>query len=362
MSILIVVGARPNFMKCAPVIEQMLIKKIDFKLVHTGQHYDKNMSDEIFLDLEIPKPDYHMRVGSGTHAKQTALIMNGFEKICDEVIPKLVIVAGDVNSTLACALVASKKNIPIAHIESGLRSFDNSMPEEINRILVDRISQILFVTEQSGLNNLLNEGIDKDKVHFVGNSMIDSLLKVSKSINNDGVLDSFNIKRKRFCLVTLHRPSNVDGKENIKKVINILNILSKTMPIVFPVHPRTKKQLYSCKVPLSENIKTCDALSYKIFVSLLENAKVVLTDSGGVQEETTFFKTPCITYRENTERPITVQIGTNYLTGTDKINIIEVFKKIISGNSKSGSIPPKWDGNSGKRIVSIIDNYINGQD
>ena len=233
-----------------------------------------------------------MKVGSGTHAQQTALIMKGFEHICDELKPKLVLVAGDVNSTLACALVASKKNISIAHVESGLRSFDNSMPEEINRILVDRISNLLFVTEQSGIDNLINEGIDKSKIHFVGNSMIDSLIKVSSSIQSDEAVNSFSIKKNNYCLVTLHRPSNVDGKQNIAKVVKILNKMSTRLPVLFPMHPRTKKQLSSFDITMSDSIIKCDALSYKIFVNLLANAKVVFTDSGGVQEETTFLKLP----------------------------------------------------------------------
>ena len=358
MSILIIVGARPNFMKCAPVLEHMLIKKIDFKLVHTGQHYDKNMSDDIFLDLGMPNPDFHMGVGSGSHAQQTALIMKDFEKICDKTKPKLVVVAGDVNSTLACSLVASKKNIPIAHIESGLRSFDNSMPEEINRILVDRISHLLFVTEQSGIDNLINEGINRNKIHFVGNSMMDSLIKVSRTIENNNILDSFSVEKKNYCLVTLHRPSNVDGEANIKKVVKILNKISRKLPVLFPIHPRTKKQLSSFDLSLSKRITICDALSYKIFVNLLANAKVVFTDSGGVQEETTFFNTPCITYRENTERPITVKMGTNFLAGTDEEKVFKIFNQIMDGYKKIGKIPPKWDGKSGMRITNIIDEYL----
>lgn len=358
MSVLIIVGARPNFMKCAPVLDSMLIKEIDFKLIHTGQHYDKNMSDDIFLDLGMPNPDFHMGIGSGSHAQQTALIMKDFEKICDKTKPKLVVVAGDVNSTLACALVASKKNIPIAHIESGLRSFDNTMPEEINRILVDRISHLLFVTEQSGIDNLINEGISRDKIHFVGNSMIDSLIKVHQPIENNDILNSFSIEKKNYCLVTLHRPSNVDGEKNIKKVVNILNEISKRLPILFPIHPRTKKQLSFFDITLNNRIKICDALSYKIFVNVLANAKVVFTDSGGVQEETTFFNTPCITYRENTERPITVEIGTNYLVGTDEKKVFKIFDQIMDDNKKIGKIPPKWDGKSGMRIVNIIHEYL----
>ena len=358
MSVIIVVGARPNFMKCAPIIEHMLIKKIDFKLVHTGQHYDKNMSGNIFFDLKIPKPDYHMKVGSGTHAAQTALIMEGFDHICDEEKPKLVIVAGDVNSTLACALVGKKKNIPIAHVESGLRSFDNSMPEEINRILVDRISDLLFVTEQSGIDNLIREGISTDKIHFVGNTMIDSLIKVSKTIEENKIYNSFSIQKKNYCLVTLHRPSNVDGENSIKKVVNILNEMSKKISILFPIHPRTKKQLSSFDVSLSRKIKVCDALSYKDFVNLLSNAKVVFTDSGGLQEETTFFKIPCITYRDNTERPVTLKMGTNILAGTDERKVLNIFNEILDGNEKLGKIPPKWDGKSGKRIANIIDEYL----
>ncbi len=358
MSVLIIVGARPNFMKCAPVLEQMVIKKIDFKLVHTGQHYDKNMSDDILLDLGMPAPDFQMGIGSGSHAQQTASIMKDFEKICDKTKPKLVVVAGDVNSTLACALVASKKNIHIAHIESGLRSFDNSMPEEINRILVDRISNILFVTEKSGIVNLINEGQSMDKIHFVGNSMIDSLIKVSKKIKKNTILSSFSVEKKKYCLVTLHRPSNVDGEKNIKKVVNILNEISRKLPVLFPIHPRTKKQLSFYNMTLSKRVKICDALSYKIFVNVLANAKVVFTDSGGIQEETTFFNIPCITFRENTERPITVEIGTNFLAGTEENKILKIFNQIMDGNEKLGKIPPKWDGKSGMRIASIIDEYL----
>ena len=232
------------------------------------------------------------------------------------------------------------------------------MPEEINRILVDRISDLLFVTEQSGIDNLIREGISTDKIHFVGNTMIDSLIKVSKTIEENKIYNSFSIQKKNYCLVTLHRPSNVDGENSIKKVVNILNEMSKKISILFPIHPRTKKQLSSFDVSLSRKIKVCDALSYKDFVNLLSNAKVVFTDSGGLQEETTFFKIPCITYRDNTERPVTLKMGTNILAGTDEKKVLNIFNEILDGNEKFGKIPPKWDGKSGKRIANIIDEYL----
>ena len=352
--ICLVVGTRPNFMKIAPIINRMKILGIDFILVHTGQHYDNTMSKDIMNDLNLDKPDYFLDVRGGSHAVQTSRIMKRFEKVCIEIKPSLVVVPGDVNSTLACALVAAKMNIPLAHIESGLRSFDKNMPEEKNRILVDHISDLLFVSEISGIDNLKKEGISGDMVHLVGNCMIDSLISILPKSKEKKPWENFNLCEKEYTLVTLHRPSNVD--KNIEKTIDLLNLLSKENKLLFPVHPRTMKQINKYKKQLNNNIVLCDPLSYIDFLGIMSEANIVVTDSGGIQEETTYLGVQCVTFRDNTERPITVDIGTNHLVGTNIEDLIKTFKKITSGDRKNGKIPEKWDGKTADRIIDVIIN------
>ena len=353
-----VVGTRPNFMKMMPVISGLNKLNIPNMLIHTGQHYDENMSKVFFRDLRIPDPDIFLGVGSGSHAEITAKIMIEFEKVCLKNNPRLVIVAGDVNSTLACALAAKKLNIPIAHVESGLRSYDEEMPEEINRILTDRMSDLLFVTEKSGIEHSLNEGIAREKIHFVGNCMIDSVKKFLPAALEQKPWDEYALDEYDYTLITLHRPSNVDSAKNINKVVRMLNEMSKSSKLVFPVHPRTKSKLAQSSHKLDGNILMLEPLPYLEFLGLMAKARLVITDSGGIQEETTYLGVQCITFRKNTERPVTVDLGTNQLVGTDPRELLKTFNKIINGEIKKGSIPPKWDGNAGTRIVKIINEYL----
>ena len=353
-----VVGTRPNFMKMMPVISGLNKLNIPNMLIHTGQHYDENMSKVFFRDLRIPDPDIFLGVGSGSHAEITAKIMIEFEKVCLKNNPRLVIVAGDVNSTLACALAAKKLNIPIAHVESGLRSYDQEMPEEINRMLTDRISDLLFVTEKSGIEHSLNEGIAREKIHFVGNCMIDSVKKFLPAALEQKPWYKYALDEYDYTLITLHRPSNVDSAENINKAVRMLNEMSKSSKLVFPVHPRTKSRLAQSSHKLDGNILMLEPLPYLKFLGLMAKARLVITDSGGIQEETTYLGVQCITFRENTERPVTVDLGTNQLVGTDPRELLKTFNKIINGEIKKGIIPPKWDGNAGTRIVKIINEYL----
>ena len=353
-----VVGTRPNFMKMMPVISGLNKLNIPNMLIHTGQHYDENMSKVFFRDLRIPDPDIFLGVGSGSHAEITAKIMIEFEKVCLKNNPRLVIVAGDVNSTLACALAAKKLNIPIAHVESGLRSYDEEMPEEINRILTDRMSDLLFVTEKSGIEHSLDEGIAREKIHFVGNCMIDSVKKFLPVALEQKPWYEYALDEYDYTLITLHRPSNVDSAENINKVVRMLNEMSKSSKLVFPVHPRTKSRLAQSSHKLDGNILMLEPLPYLEFLGLMAKARLVITDSGGIQEETTYLGVQCITFRKNTERPVTVDLGTNQLVGTDPKELLKTFNKIINGEIKKGTIPPKWDGNAGTRIVKIINEYL----
>ena len=353
-----VVGTRPNFMKMMPVISGLNKLNIPNMLIHTGQHYDENMSKVFFRDLRIPDPDIFLGVGSGSHAEITAKIMIEFEKVCLKNNPRLVIVAGDVNSTLACALAAKKLNIPIAHVESGLRSYDEEMPEEINRILTDRMSDLLFVTEKSGIEHSLDEGIAREKIHFVGNCMIDSVKKFLPAALEQKSWYEYALYEYDYTLITLHRPSNVDSDENINKAVRMLNEMSKSSKLVFPVHPRTKSRLAQSSHKLDGNILMLEPLPYLEFLGLMAKARLVITDSGGIQEETTYLGVQCITFRENTERPVTVDLGTNQLVGTDPRELLKTFNKIINGEIKKGIIPPKWDGNAGTRIVKIINEYL----
>jgi len=369
IKIIIVAGARPNFIKAAPLLKEFK-KYRQFKpiLVHTGQHYDYNMSGSFFKELDIPKPDYNLEVGSGTHAWQTAEIMKRLEKVILKERPKSVIVVGDVNSTLAGALTAAKLHIPVVHIEAGLRSFDMSMPEEINRVLTDRISDFLFVTEPSGIRNLVKEGISRKKIFYVGNIMIDTLKNQKPKIKNKRykpkIFKQLNLKPKKYAVLTLHRPSNVDDRKILKNLLETFKIISQKIPIIFPIHPRTKKQIkkfkLKIKICLPTNrqgnckLKIVTPLGYIDMLSLMANSKFVLTDSGGIQEETTVLKIPCLTLRENTERPITVEIGTNTIVGRDRNEILKQVNKILSGKYKKGKIPKYWDGKTAERIVKFL--------
>jgi UDP-N-acetylglucosamine 2-epimerase (non-hydrolysing) len=359
MKVVNVVGARPNFVKIAPIVEQMnKFPEIISILVHTGQHYDYNMSKQFFTELNIPEPDIYLGVGSGTHALQTAKIMIEFEKVLLAQKPDLTLVVGDVNSTIACALTSVKLHIPVAHVEAGLRSFDRDMPEEINRLLTDAIADYLFVTEDSGMYNLIREGISKDKIFFVGNVMIDTLLKYKDKAKSTSILDMLKIKKDEYCLVTLHRPSNVDTCENLQNILDALNEIQKDITVIFPVHPRTDARIdeFGLRniVDNMQSLKMIAPVSYLEFTCLMSNARFVLTDSGGIQEETTVLGVPCLTLRKNTERPVTVDIGTNIVVGLDKIRIIKEAKKLINGVEKKGSIPKYWDGKTAERIVSIL--------
>lgn len=353
MHILHVVGARPNFMKVSPVyIELATRTKIQQTLVHTGQHYDVNMSDVFFQQLQIPEPDVNLGIGSGSHTAQTSQIMLEIEKVLLDRKPDMVVVYGDVNSTVASALVCAKLLIPLSHVEAGLRSNDRTMPEEINRLITDQISDLLFTPSVDGNENLVREGIPANKIHFVGNVMIDTLVRLLPQIGTP-VVDS------PYMLVTLHRPANVDDPAMLKTIIDTLHAISKKIPIVFPVHPRTRQRLQSFGFAFESNsrLQLIDPVGYLEFIGLQQAATVVLTDSGGIQEETTFLGIPCLTLRENTERPVTITYGTNKLVGLDMAKLIAEVDAILDGHIKRGSIPPLWDGMASKRIIDILAHY-----
>lgn len=357
-----VVGARPNFIKIAPIHKafQKYRKDIKHLICHTGQHFDDKMSKVFFDDLQMPKPDYFLGIGGGSHAQQTARIMVEFEKIILDEKPDLIIVPGDVNSTIAASLVASKLHIPIAHVESGLRSFDRKMPEEINRVLTDHISDYLFVTEKSGLDNLQIEGINSSKVYFTGNVMIDSLVNFLPHINKSEILEDLGLTKGTYVLATFHRPSNVDEEVSLTKLIDAVNKISKYRKVVFPIHPRTMNNMkkYGLSDKLTNNIVVLEPIGYIDFLSLTKNAELVVTDSGGIQEETTFLGVQCITVRDNTERPSTSEIGTNHMIGTNFDKVIEASKEILSGKIKNGRVPELWDGKASDRITEIIYNSL----
>src|SRR5438128_9388034 len=349
MKVLNVVGARPNFMKIAPIVEEM--KKtpgLQGVLVHTGQHYDEGMSDVFFRELGIPVPDVYLGVGSGTHAEQTARIMVEFEKACVSEKPDLVLVVGDVNSTMACTIVAAKLRIPGAHVEAGLRSFDRAMPEEINRLVTDALADLLFTTSRDADENLKREGTDPAKIHFVGNVMIDTLLK-----HRQKAAELEIEKPKKYALVTLHRPSNVDDPNVLGPILEALDQISKTMPVLFPIHPRTRKRVEDFGLSMN-GIHTMEPRGYLEFLNLESTATVVLTDSGGLQEETTILGVPCLTLRHNTERPVTIEHGTNIMVGPDKTRILDAFHRIMNGDWKPAGPPEFWDGHAAERIVRVI--------
>ena len=368
-SLLCVVGARPNFMKIAPIMAALdkLEPKLAVTLLHTGQHYDDAMNHQYFEALGIPQPDINLEVGSGSHAIQTAEVMRRFEPALDEIQPSAVLVVGDVNSTLACALVATKKGIPVIHVEAGLRSFDRAMPEEINRKLTDQISDLLFTTERSGAENLLREGIAASRIRFVGNVMIDNLRRnlakavpVSEILKTAGA-ETFLDDAKGYAVLTLHRPSNVDDPVILRSLLETLVKISARLPVVFPVHPRTLSMIE--KFGMGELLTTSGILllppaGYLEILGLMQHAQIVLTDSGGIQEETTALGIPCITLRDSTERPITVDEGTNTIVGSDPAKIMAAFDEIMRTGGKSGLIPELWDGHAATRIAETINAWL----
>ena len=346
-------------MKIAPLMSEYERREnIHAILVHTGQHYDDKMSDLFFNELEIPKPNVNLEVGSGSHAVQTAEIMQRFEPVLTDYKPDVVVVVGDVNSTIACGLVAVKLGIKLAHVEAGLRSGDRSMPEEINRVLTDSISDFLFCTEQSGIDNLLLEGIPQTKIFFVGNVMIDTLLKNKIKAEASDVLNQLDLDGNDFAVLTLHRPSNVDDMAVLNGILDALKVIEKEMPIIFPIHPRTRKMIASSsiggRIEKMLNLRPIEPLGYLDFLKIMSHARIVLTDSGGMQEETTILKIPCLTLRENTERPITVEIGSNQIVGTNPTKIIEAYRHAVNGQWCEPEIPPLWDGRAAQRIVDIL--------
>ena len=360
MKILNIVGARPNFMKIAPLHRAFQqVDSIESKIVHTGQHYDAKMSDIFFNQLELPQPDYYLGLGGGSHTYQTARIMLKFEEVLNDEKPDLVLVVGDVNSTIATALVASKMNIKVAHVEAGLRSGDRLMPEEINRILTDSISDYLFVTEQSGMINLAKEGVPDEKVFFVGNVMIDSLIHFREKAAKSPVLNNLGVNPKDYVLMTMHRPHNVDNEAGLKSILQIIKDTAKHKTIVFPIHPRTSNNMK--KFGLMDELESVDnlilqePLGYLEFLNLMDNAFAVITDSGGIQEETTYLQVPCFTFRDTTERPITMTLGTNILLkDLDPATVAAHFSALLNGTSKQGVVPPLWDGSASNRIAEIL--------
>ena len=363
--IYLVAGARPNFMKIAPIIRALIARtqRFAFKLIHTGQHYDHEMSDVFFEELGIPKPDFHLEAGGGSHATQTAKIMVGFEEICLNARPDCVLVVGDVNSTLACSIVAKKLQIPVAHVEAGLRSGDMAMPEEVNRLVTDAITDWFFVTEPSGRIHLLQEGKDPARVFEVGHVMVDNLLYQYDQLNSGAVpnLSSRALKQQypRYGVITLHRPSNVDDPQIFAGIASALKTASANLPLIFPVHPRTRGNLEKFGIDLGPHVILTKPLSYMDFLNLWKDATVVVTDSGGLQEETTALGIPCVTVRENTERPVTVDEGTNTLVGTRPQAILAAIDAVVRGDSKKGRRPTLWDGKAAERIVAILDSALN---
>ncbi|MHB8762722.1 MAG: non-hydrolyzing UDP-N-acetylglucosamine 2-epimerase [Deferrisomatales bacterium] len=357
MNVLLIAGARPNFMKIAPLYREALGRPgVDCRIVHTGQHYDAAMSQAFFDDLELPAPHFSLGAGSGSHAEQTARVMVAFEKVCEAEGPDLVIVVGDVNSTLACSVVAKKAGIRVAHVEAGLRSFDLAMPEEINRMVTDAISDDFFVTEPSGVDNLLREGKNPGRVHLVGHVMIDNLLHQRAKLDalDPAAFPHAALKRDGFGFVTLHRPSNVDVAETFAGIASALNEIAADRPLLFPVHPRTRGRIEEFGLRFAENVALLPPLGFKESLYLWKDAAVVLTDSGGLQEETTGLGVPCVTIRENTERPITVELGTNVLAGAKPEGILAAYREAVNGQGRKGRVPPLWDGRAAERIWDVI--------
>lgn len=358
--VLCVAGARPNFMKIAPLMHEFARRPTRFEpiLVHTGQHYDKAMSDSFFNDLGIPEPDVNLGVGSGTHGHQTAQVLMKIEDLLVEREPDVVLVVGDVNSTIAATLAAVKLHIPVAHVEAGLRSGDRAMPEEINRVLTDSVSRWLFTTELSADENLAREGIPADKIHFVGNVMIDTLLTHQARAQELDTLDRLGLEPGGYAVLTLHRPSNVDHAEQLARLFEVLGRLNRELPVVFPIHPRTAKAVADNLGGVTPDLRMTDPLGYLDFLRLLTDARMVLTDSGGIQEETTALGVPCLTLRESTERPVTVTEGTNEIVGTDPNDIETAIQRLRSGPPREGGTPALWDGKAAVRIVDILERDV----
>ena len=357
MRVLHVVGARPNFMKTAPIMGEMAKRPELFEqtLVHTGQHYDANMSDAFFVDLELPTPDVTLGVGSGSHAEQTARVMTAIEPVLLQRKPDLLMVVGDVNSTLAAALVAAKAGVRVAHVEAGLRSSDRTMPEEINRVLTDQIADVLFTTEESGNENLAREGIPAEKIHFVGNVMIDSLLRSLPLAERSKILDRLSLSAKRYVVVTLHRPFNVDQPDSLRQILAALCNLARDLPVVFAVHPRTRERIAAMGFRTEgSSLRLVEPLGHVDFLRLYSDSALVLTDSGGLQEETTYLGIPCLTLRPNTERPVTITLGTNRLVASERSAIVSAARTSLDGVATRRTPPPLWDGRAAERIVETL--------
>lgn len=349
-----VVGARPNFMKMAPIVKILQERGIQQILVHTGQHYDAAMSDVFFAELGLPRPDVFLNVGSGSHAVQTAAVMLGFEQACLEHQPSQVVVAGDVNSTMAAALVAAKLGIPVAHVEAGLRSFDRTMPEELNRVVTDHLCDLLFASEPSGVENLLREGVCHERIHLVGNCMVDSLFQHIEAARRLVPWRAMGLDPRNYALLTLHRPANVDDLEVLKSILEAMEQIGNQIPVLFPVHPRTMNRLTTAGVTPGSSIRLCDPLPYLTFLGLMDQARIVLTDSGGIQEETTALGVPCLTLRPNTERPITLSHGTNRLVPRQPEAIVNAVMEVLRETPPTSAPPELWDGHAAERVVAIL--------
>lgn len=359
MKLVNVVGARPNLMKMASLVEAYAAHAdVDSLLVHTGQHYDENMSELFFRQLGIPEPDLNLEIGSASHAVQTAEIMRAFEPVILEQRPDAVVVVGDVNSTIACGLVAVKLGVKLVHVEAGLRSFDRSMPEEVNRVLTDAISDLLFCTERSGVENLRREGVAEEKIHLVGNVMIDTMLRHRARAESSRILEQLDLEPDGYAVLTLHRPANVDDPATLTGLLDALAVVQRDLPLVFPAHPRTREKLrgfgLSERLEAMPNLRLLDPVGYLDFLKLLASARLVLTDSGGIQEETTILEVPCLTLRDNTERPATLEAGTNRVVGRDPEKIVAAYRELSGGAPLRARVPPLWDGRAAERIVEVL--------
>jgi len=359
-TIVLVAGARPNFMKVAPVWRALdALQKFRLVLVHTGQHYDDNMSKVFFDDLRLPRPDAYLGIGSGSHAEQTAKVMLAFEPVLLDSDPDLVVVVGDVNSTMACTLVAVKRDVPVAHVEAGLRSFDRTMPEETNRMVTDILSDLLFIHSPEAHDNLVREGVDATKIHFTGNVMIDSLDFYMPDAEKSEILKTLGLEGKKYGLVTLHRPSNVDDAAVLAPLMDALTVIGRECPLVFPVHPRTRQVMERVGLEVDEQyVRMIEPAGYLDFVKLMRYAGIVLTDSGGIQEETTALGIPCLTIRDNTERPITVTVGTNRLVGTRPDRIVAEAREALKHGASGAKVPDRWDGQAATRIAQVIAKFL----
>jgi len=359
-TILSVVGARPNFLKVGPLHQEFLKHRdhLQSLIVQTGQHYDAAMSDAFFRDLELPKADFHLEAGSASHSVQTARVMMRVEEVVQSVRPDCVVVFGDVNSTLACALVCAKEHVPLAHVEAGLRSFDRRMPEEINRLLTDQVSDLLFVTEPAGVENLLREGVARDRVHLTGNIMIDALMQFEAKADRSSILKVLQIQPRNYFVMTLHRAGNVDSRETLGQLVRLIGRIGARASLVFPVHPRTSRKLEEFglldELRSAPGVQLTEPLGYLDFLCLTKHARGVLSDSGGVQAETTHLNIPCLTLRQETEQPVTVELGTNTLIGLDSDGVLQWVDAVCEGNSKNAQPIPYWDGRTAERITEVL--------